>query len=442
MQIANILESKKWPIPESRGVGLFSDLTLYADALALASEFGVVYVALLKQEIGPRLRKMLLVRQQSQRAMEDVVRELKAFGWIQPRNDNGNPTSEPHYIITLEGQSALTLSKSNKDEFRRLLTVKMHTLYIIPGWFVARLWQINSGGQGEVILPSPLQNWSPSSRKWDDNNWDNDLHTQTLAAARAARKASPNSFPIRDEDWLKSVKCEWQHQSNLIPRVHLPVARVSYSPRKRLTIAMREACMKLLFNQKPYQETEEDFSQPRPLNSRSFIAWCPRLEFLELLFYTDWHPLVNGRLLFPTSVFRQSAPIHRFNEVSQIHDPKGYSLWLHQPPWETARNSYLNTLRDVHREHSLRVGAIYVSFPDVRDEVCRRLRISSLYFDRYFEKALDELPSDDYPWTIAIESDMREDLSSGAGLLRRPIYLEGIPHTLIGLGQLAQSYVR
>ena len=76
-----------------------------------------------------------------------------------------------------------------------------------------------------------------------------------------------------------------------------------------------------------------------------------------------------------------------------------------------------------------------VSLADVRDEVCRRLRMSPARFEVFLEHALQQGPSAE-SWQLSIETDMREDLRSGRGLARRPVYIRGVPHTLIAVGSL------
>ncbi len=437
------LHNERWPLPRSREVGLFTDLTLYAEALALAQEYGAVTVSLLQRDLGQRMQKMRLVLRQSERTVERLMRELRYFDWLKPRPGSAEKLSTAPHVITSEGQQALTLSRKDARAFHRLLTVKMQQVYVIPGWFTARLWQINPKGQGEVILPAPLDDWRPSSRDWNDTAWDKTLHTQTLAAAQQARRASLNAFPIHDEDWLSAVQRAWDRLSTLKPRSQRKRGPTSYSPRTRLALAMREASVGLLFDRVPYGADEPDFPGSRPpIYLRTFMGWCPRLEALEMIFYTDWHPQVAGRLLFPTSVFRPSAPEEQFEQLDKIRHPNGDPLWLHQPTWDIMRTSFLNTLIAVHQHQMMRSGALYVSMLDVRDEVCRQLRLSSLCFDRFLEQAVRELPTSDFPWSVAVETDIREEQSSGAGQLRRPVYLGGVPHTLIALARLPQSEVK
>ena len=200
---------------------------------------------------------------------------------------------------------------------------------------------------------------------------------------------------------------------------------------------MREATIGLLFDRVPYGAANPDFPGERPpIYLRTFTGWCPRLESLELVFYTDWHPLVAGRLLFPVSVFRSSAPVDRFELLEEIRHPDGNGLWLRQPSWMTIRSSFLGTLISVHRRTAMTTKTLYVSLLDVRDEVCRQLRISSVLFDDFLKQAIQELPSDDFRWSVAVETDVRENETTGSSQFRRPVYLDNVPSTLIGLAPL------
>ncbi len=383
------------------------------------------------------MQKRRLVQRQSKRTVERLMRELRYFDWLQPRPISGEKLITTPHVITSEGQKALALSQKDARAFRRLLTVKMQRVYVIPGWFIARLWQINPTGQGEVILPTPLDGWRPSSKDWNDNTWDKTLHTQVLAVAQRARESSPDAFPIRDEAWLSTVRRAWDRLSALKPRSKRKRGSATYRPRARLALAMREAGVGLLFDRAPYGADEPDFSGDRPpIYPRTFMGWCPRLETLEMLFYTDWHPQVPGRLLFPTSVFRSSAPKERFEPLEDVQQPNGDLLWLHQPTWVAMQKLFLDTLISVYQYQATRSVSRYVSLLDVRDEVCRQLRLSSLCFDHFLEQAVRELPGSDFPWSVALETDVLEGQSSGAGQLRRPVYVEDVPHTLIALARL------
>jgi hypothetical protein len=125
--------------------------------------------------------------------------------------------------------------------------------------------------------------------------------------------------------------------------------------------------------------------------------------------------------------------------IQEVQHPNGNLLWLHQPDWITIRTSFLRTLIQVHQRIATKTGTLYISLLDVRDEVCRQLRISSFCFDRFLELALSELPAKDFPWSIAVETDILEERRGASSQLRQPVYLNRVPHTLIGLARLPQK---
>lgn len=429
-----------WPKPGVREVALFTDLSLHSEALDLAAEQGWISAASLQQQLRQRLHKMRLVLRHGQRTMERLIREQRLFGWLESVADSITSLNQATHTLTAEGADALQLSRTNPRLFRRLLAIKMQEVYVVPGWFVARLWQINPSGQGEVILPGLSPEWKPTRRHWDETDWSQEMEAQALRAARQARTASAAAFPIEDTDWVNGVRAAWNRLERNASKNGDDKAAMSFSPRDRLTRAMREAAVGLLFGNIPYGSRIPDFPTERPpINLRTFMGWCPRLEALELVFYTDWHPWISGRLVFPVSVFRPIASAGRFEQIREIQDPDGAFLWLHQPGWPVLRSSFLDTLISAHRRIALATNTIYVSLPDVRDEVCRQLRISAILFDDLLKVALDELPAKDFPWSIAIESDIREEQTSGPGQNRRPVYLDMVPHGLIGLAPLARK---
>jgi len=428
-----------WPAPSSREVALFTDMSLYADALDLALRNGTINGPSLQRELGQRLQKMRLVLRQSGRTVERLLRELRAFGWLEARSTPKlNITAAPH-TINQAGEKALALSGQDARAFRRLLVVKMQEIYVVPGWFIARMWQLNPSGQGELIMPAPQSDWRPKSRNWNDYAWNKVVDEETISAARRAVEANPTAFPISAEDWKAGVRNAWERLSTLKPRHPGTKGPVSYSPRERLALAMREAAVTLLFGSVPYSFQQADFPGERPpIYERTFRGWCPRLEALELIFYTDWHPWVSGRLLFPTSVFRSSGSPDRFEKIDVQH-PNGKCLYLYQPTWDTVRQTFIATLSSVHGHLARHSGTLYVSLLDVRDEVCRQLRISSHLFDMFLDKTIEELPIPEFPLSIAVETDVRADQTSGAGQLRRPVYLDSVPHSLVALAQLPLS---
>lgn len=439
------MPTKNWPDPQRREVGLFTDLSLFSEALELASEQGVITKQYLIEELAQRVQGLLLVRNQSPRGVERLIAELRSFKWLWPVNSPSRLSDSTKYRLTPQGEAVLKIFKQDKKKFLRRLTIEMHQLYTIPGWFVHRLWSINPHGQGEIVIPTPPRGWRPSSRKWEDSSWTAELSTQTQASFELIQNVCPGSFPIKKYLWIEKVQLAWKRLSNLKRR---KVAKFlddiseknkinTYTPRSRLAMAMKEAAVSLLFSNTSPDNGENDFfSRRSPLLPRTYTAWCPRLEILELIFYTDVHPQIPGRLIFPTSVFRVTAPSEAFEKLKEIKDPHGNFLWLHQPEWETMQTYFFDTLVQEHQRASTRVGSLYVPLQDVRDEVCRQLRLSAACFDGFIDKALRESLRADSTLSISVETDIREDQRAAHRLIRRPVRIGGIPHSLIAVTEI------
>jgi hypothetical protein len=442
-----------WPTPESRDFSELSDPLLFSEVLEIAEKEGYVSVEkLMSESEGLRniIRRLWVVERPTKTTIEGIFSAMKSFGWLEESRAGS-------LKLTPDGVKTYHISNEDKKYFRRILLEKMHSRYVIPGWIVSRLLALNCNGQGEIVLPSPLKEWQPEPVKWENRYWTEDLEFQTIRAAETANRVFPGSFPIDNIMWVNLVKSNWDKLST---RARRRVAKLgkkgqpseekpkinTYSPRGRLSQAMREAAIELLFSAYyPVKGFLMDFqllefrSEKLPIPPRAFGAWAPRLEALELIFYTDSHPFVSGRLLFPCATFRDKADTPPFEIIRGVKDPRGRLLCLHQPTWDYIRPQFINILLDTYGRVSKRVGALYISLLDVRDEVCRQLRLSSTLFDHLLETAYRELIRENVSLgtidSISLESDIRQEQRSGYGMLRRPVYINSIPHSLIAISR-------
>jgi len=426
-----------WKLPASRNVGYFTDLSLYSEAMKIASERGSVTIPYLKQELSQRTQGLKLIMKQSSRAVTDLVRELQEFGWLQRDSVPARP-QETRYSLTLEGDKNLRL---DERALNHRLAERMHALFTVPGWFVARLWKINPVGQGEIILPSPPREWRAEPRPWEHKAWDRELECQALVSSRMANAVSPGAFPIEEPVWIERVRSAWDHFGTWKRkrRANDSSKHVStFSPRRRLSLAMRKAAVEILFGSEPPEKSDPDIrtrANKPPLYPRTFRIWCPRLADLEMVFYTDKHPDVVGRLLFPTAVFRANALHPPFEKLAGIEDPEHHPLWLYQPEWQDQSQLFTRTLVETHRLMSRREGTLYVSLLDVRDEMCRRLRLSFRLFDKFLSQAFRMSMRSEWSQSISVETDIREDQLGASCLVRRPVWMEGVPYSLVAIGK-------
>jgi len=138
-------------------------------------------------------------------------------------------------------------------------------------------------------------------------------------------------------------------------------------------------------------------------------------------------------LIFPTSVYRTLPVSSDYKAFAKITNPSNETLCLHKPKWENVKNDFLKTLQSVYNNIYNREGIIYISLQNVRDEVCRILRISSLSFEKYLEMAFVESIRQKIPYTISLETDVRKDQVNAFQVQRRSVYVNKIPHSLIAI---------
>lgn len=435
------IKSSFWPTPLKRNVGLFTDMKLFSDALEIGEKQGEFSKAQLAEGLSKRVKGLLFIDQLSKRVLDDLVRELIEFEWMQ-KTENASTFS-----LTEKGKEVRNLYEVNNKLYTNRLIEEMHRIYTIPGWFVNRLWELNAGGQGEIVIPAPLRSWNPESRAWENKKWDKELAEQAVESIRLIKKISEGAFPFDESTWLAEVKNTWVRLSNVLPRTVAKQKTIdkkekrkkgkmkTYAPRRRLFNAMKEAAVNLFFgNKNPLTQKLDYISGKPPLSSRYYMAWCPRLSELGLILYTDSYPQIPGRLIFPVSVFKKNSDTTSFSVLNVIKNPDEEELCLHQPPMdETNIKKFFTTLYRGHQRFYSRVKSLYVSIMDVRDFACQQLRISTEIFDDFLKASLTETKNHSFEYTISLESDIREDQGSGYQKLRRPVIIEGKPYSLIAM---------
>jgi hypothetical protein len=198
-------------------------------------------------------------------------------------------------------------------------------------------------------------------------------------------------------------------------------------------MAMRTASISLMFGNNYGEQIDFTFKTPL-IKERTFMAWCPRLESLELIYYSDSYPDLPGRLLFPISNFKSFKDSNQnFEVVESIRSPNGGYLHLYQPKWENTKDRFLTVLFKTYQILHNKERILYVPLQEVRDEVCRILRLSSSSFEFFLEECFKSSLLKKINFSIALETDVRKDQTSGYQILRRPVYIQGVPHSLIAI---------
>jgi hypothetical protein len=434
----------RWQKPEDRDFAALIAHQLYGEVLHIAAVEPFVNAEKLsspEEGLRDRFRNLLLIQRTTQTNVRALLSILERFGWI-----GAEGKDRQRFTLTPRGREVAVLNQSDPKGFRRLVASQLHQRYVVPGWFVSRLHHLNPDGQGEIVLPAPPRTFPGGRKRWKDGDWINELDKVVLEATRTVNGQLPGSFPIEAGRWVETVRSTWERlgqgapPQNRFAKTRIESGeKTTFAIRGRLFHAMREAAVDLLFGAVPPDGDEADFEGGQnPIHSRSFTVWCPRLSELEFIFYTDYHPRIAGRILVPCGAFRSAANSAEFEELPDIRDRLGRSLFLFQPTWPAIRGKFWNVLIETYRHESKRIGAFYVSLLAVRDEVCRQLRLSAQCFDRCIEtaylEAIQEATVNGKHLSISLESDIRPEQRSAVGLNQRPVYIHKVPHSMIAIG--------
>ncbi len=420
--------SEKWPTPQSYGVGLFTDFRLYWEALEIANSLPTFSIDDIIEQLPHRVKGLLYVEGFKRRAYQDLMRELSLYCFIEKVSNNS-------YRITVEGCNILITYKNEPSKALSSLLAKMQTVFVTPAWLINRLWELNPTGQGQIVIPTPIKDWKSKPRLWNDYLWTKELELISKETYHKINAILPNSFPVTIDKWISELKSEYERAGTLKPRRSLSyeeIKKANYSPRSRLSMAMKNVAVSILFSRLNPLTKEYDFSNIRAqLTHRAFTVWCPRLEEFGLLMYTDYKPEIPGRLVFPTCIFKKSQEYLDYECIDTLKKPQGEVLYVYNPSWEKIKSQFIYTLRDTYDSFYNIQRIIYISLQDIRDEVCRLLRINTKLFDIFLKNTYEDSLKKELPMSISLETDLRQDMK--VQLNRRGVYINGILYTLIAI---------
>lgn len=419
-----------WKYKKSYGVGLFTDLNLYIETVKLARSHGYVNVPMLEKNLPERVIGLKYIETFKKRTFEDLIRELVKFRFLTKK--------ETDYYLTRDGHELLNIHATSVSNYYDIILERMNEEYVIPGWFIFRLWAINPEGQGQVVIPSPIKTWKPEKRRWEDNKWNDELDRVTIDTYNQINRRLSSSFPIELSTWKKKLRDEYERLGTQKQRIIAKKTKENmgkrmeyFAPRGRLTQAMKNVSVVLLFSSE--YNSKKDFISTTPMTPRNFMVWCPRLESFELIYYSDYFEEIPGRLLFPCSVYKTVNQSNDYQPIESIKTPDNRLIYRHKPTYSTFRILFLETLVEVYENRYNKEGIIYVSLQQVRDEVCRLLRISAATFEAFLQQSFRDSVARQVDYSIALETDIREDQKSGFQLQRRPVYIDGAAHSLIAI---------
>ncbi len=424
----------KWPTPKAFGVGLFTDLRLYDEALNIASIRSTLSVEVLMEELPHRVKGLVFVESFKRRTFQDLIRELHRYGYIKKVSQN-------IYTITSEGLRFRETHETNPASAYEQLLFKMQDVFVTPAWLINRLWELNPKGQGQIIIPAPIKDWKSSPRRWEDYLWDTELEKVCSITYDRINSVLPGAFPMDKNEWIAKLKIEYEREGTLKPRrqvIDNNKKNIYFNPRARLSMAMKNISVQELLSRKNPKTGLDDFANTRAqITHRSFMIWCPRLEEFGLLMYTDYKSEIPGRLVFPTSTFKKKGEYTGYEQKSGIQNPSGQYLYAYCPQWMSTKDLFIQTLVEVYDYLYNQERIIYISTQDIRDEVCRQLRFSPKLFDYYLQKTYEASLKREIQYSISLETDLRQDMK--VQINRRGVYVNNELCTLIAIKPYRQD---
>lgn len=416
---------------------------MYIDVLKFGRDVDFFSKKEIEQILSNRVKGLSFSSRLSITACNNLLTELTEFKWIElysrvnykKEDFQHSLLNRELYSISFVGEQILEAYSNDYWTFYNALIKELNSMYTIPAWFIQRLWDLNSN-QGQLIIPSPRISWNPEKRKWSDKDWNKEIEDIVSDTWNYITSILPEAFPYPKEHFVSDTAIRWEELGKTKPR-RIPEKSTEFTPRKRLSQSMREASINFFFGNKNPRLNNNDFlGNKSPLLPRTYSYWCARLEELGLINYTDYNPQIPGRIIYPVSTFREDVIDKNLSEIKHVFNLHKHKLALFNPSTDNKefRSLFILTLYEEYYKLYLIKKSLYVSVQDVRDEVCRLLKLNAHLFNTFLEKTIHLMDNGgEAGYRISLETDIREDQKSGSQILRRPVYVNKKIVTLIAI---------
>ncbi len=165
----------------------------------------------------------------------------------------------------------------------------------------------------------------------------------------------------------------------------------------------------------------------------SFERWIYRGKQCGIIHATDYYPHFNGKLVYPTSVVVKEVESRDFTKLYTYQD--GFSLFAHNPKWETNQNEFLKLLVDSYFDLRRSNRSNFISLPSVRELVCYRLRISEAVFGTFLDHTykLNLAGKLGGRISISLEVDKLPEETKAQYLVKEPVMIDGKYRNIIAI---------
>jgi len=375
-----------------RSIARESDPRVLAQVLETLDQYGPSTTRQLSAHLGERNLKLEPDKART------IRREFQFLGWLKPETSR--------WSLTAAGKAlADTRPTVQVDSFARQLALanEQHNQQVVSQ-LLQRMWNLNPGGQGAVILPQPPLGDVPDSltilQSWliqQLPRWSQGLQQQM------AGFVEPEAFEPVADAIIESLTVRWEQM-----RPH--------ERRHRILELITERFVDLMFG---HIMTPSDVE-----------IWQSRLDWAGLTHTARHLPGLAGHVWFPVGAFR-SAGDDAFSPVGDLAS-QGLTFYHYTPTGPEFQDRFSNTLYEGYRQQQRQERVEYVSLLAVRDWVCYRLRISHAIFESTLQDIFPRALRGEMKFTMALEVDItpaeRRRLGSA-----RPVVIDNAPRYIIAM---------
>lgn len=154
------------------------------------------------------------------------------------------------------------------------------------------------------------------------------------------------------------------------------------------------------------------------INSISnFDIWAYRAKQIGILNISEFHPGINGKMIYPTSILFKKIKSAEFKKIFEY--PTGEVLYIHNPSFG---DGFISSLYESYLELKRSYRSYFVNLNDLRDIVCYKLKISNRKFVELLEKAYELNLKGTLSISISLEADKLPS-EKAVYQTRDPIYI-------------------
>jgi len=165
----------------------------------------------------------------------------------------------------------------------------------------------------------------------------------------------------------------------------------------------------------------------------SFDIWTYRGKQIGIIHATEFYPGFNGRIVYPTSVLRESTKSKDFQRLYEYDD--GVGLYVHEPDEEDSDNRDEFVDRLVKGYFKLRgfSRSYFVNLAALREIVCLDMKISEHVFETFLNSIYRLVLASQLKVQISLEVDKLPEETQAMYLKQEPVMVDGKYRNIIAI---------